>query len=187
MFTRAPHAESLRGALLFPFEATQWYLFISYPLPTKLCLLLSQDAISFLPGTHYRAGSQDTMTILPRTLAVLLCFILLFSTTSTDAFAQEEYASLTDSELDAVVAPVALYPDALLAQVLGAATYPDQVVDADNFLKANASLQGDALASAVEAQGWDPAVQALTQFPSVLTNMAKNIPSGKEFRRPVVF
>lgn len=115
------------------------------------------------------------MTTPQRLLAILLSFFLLFNATPPIASAQEEYANLSDSELDALVAPVALYPDALLAQVLGAATYPDQVVEADTFLKVNPALQGDALAIAVEAQGWDPAVQALTQFPSVLANMAKNI------------
>ena len=108
-------------------------------------------------------------------LAILLSFFSFLSSTSLDAFAQEEYAPLSDSELDALVAPVALYPEALLTQVLGAATYPDQVVNADTFLKGSPALQGDALASAVEAQGWDPAVEALTQFPTVLANMAKNI------------
>jgi hypothetical protein len=115
------------------------------------------------------------MTILRRMFAILLSFFFLLGTTPQDASAQEQYAPLSDGELDALVAPVALYPDALLAQVLGAATYPDQVVEADTFLKTNPALQGDELASAVAAQGWDPAVQALTQFPSVLENLAKNI------------
>ena len=88
---------------------------------------------------------------------------------------QEEYAELSATDLDALVAPIALYPDALVAQVLGAATYPDQVVEANDFLKANPSLSGPSLQSAVEQKSWDPAVQALTQFPSVLANLAKNI------------
>lgn len=82
---------------------------------------------------------------------------------------------LSDSDLDALVAPIALYPDALVAQILGAATYPDQVVEADTFIKANTNLTGDARMQAAEAKPWDPSVQALVQFPSVLDNLAKNI------------
>lgn len=88
---------------------------------------------------------------------------------------QEVYATLSDKDLDVLVAPIALYPDALLAQILGAATYPDQVAEADTFLKANYELRGDALMNAVDAKPWDPSVQALVQFPSVLDMLAKNI------------
>src|SRR5580704_10757224 len=95
-------------------------------------------------------------------------------TSSTQA-APEEYAPLTADELDALVAPIALYPDALVAQVLGAATYPYEVVDAAFWMKDNSSLSGEALAKAVDQQSWDPAVKALTQFPSVLDNLAKNL------------
>jgi Protein of unknown function (DUF3300) len=88
---------------------------------------------------------------------------------------QEVYATVSDKDLDALVAPIALYPDALVAQILGAATYPDQVAEADTFLKANYNLTGNALRDAVDAKPWDPSVQALTQFPSVLDNLSKNI------------
>ena len=87
----------------------------------------------------------------------------------------ERYAQLSPDELDSLVAPIALYPDALVAQVLGAATYPDQVVAANQWVKVNSDLAGDALRAQVESRGWDPAVQALTQFPSVLEQMAKNV------------
>jgi len=88
---------------------------------------------------------------------------------------QEEYATLSDSELDALVAPIALYPDALIAQILGAATYPDQVVDADAFIKANYNLTGEARMNAVDEKPWDPSVQALVQFPTVMDKLSKNI------------
>jgi Protein of unknown function (DUF3300) len=87
----------------------------------------------------------------------------------------EEYAPLTPEELDGLVAPIALYPDALVAQVLGAATFPYEIVDAAFWMKDNSSLTGEALAKAVDQQSWDPAVKALTQFPSVLNNLAKNL------------
>ena len=84
-------------------------------------------------------------------------------------------APLSGDQLQQLVAPIALYPDALVAQVLGAATFPDQVTAADNFLHQNPSLQGQQLMQAVNAQPWDPSVKALTQFPSVLDNMSKNL------------
>jgi hypothetical protein len=84
-------------------------------------------------------------------------------------------APLTSSQLDALVAPVALYPDALVAQVLAAASYADEVAFADLWLAQNQNLQGTALTQAVDQQSWDPSVKALTQFPSVLHNLAKNL------------
>jgi hypothetical protein len=82
---------------------------------------------------------------------------------------------LTADELDGIVAPIALYPDALVAQILGAATFPYEIVDATLWLKDNSQLKGEALAKQVDQQSWDPAVKALTQFPSVLDNLAKNL------------
>jgi Protein of unknown function (DUF3300) len=84
-------------------------------------------------------------------------------------------APLTSSQLDALVAPIALYPDALVAQVLAAANYADEVAFADLWLAQNQNLQGAALTQAVDQQSWDPSVKALTQFPSVLHNLAKNL------------
>jgi hypothetical protein len=84
-------------------------------------------------------------------------------------------APLTSSQLDALVAPIALYPDALVAQVLAAASYADEVAFADLWLAQNQNLQGAALTQAVDQQSWDPSVKALTQFPSVLHNLAKNL------------
>src|SRR5271156_2331701 len=128
------------------------------------------------------------MTLLYKALAVLMSFLLVFTAIPVDATAQtnqqsatapaaqpDEYALLTADELDGLVAPIALYPDALVAQVLGAATFPYEIVDAVVWLKQNSALTGDALAKAVDGQSWDPAVKALTQFPSVLDNLAKNL------------
>jgi Protein of unknown function (DUF3300) len=79
------------------------------------------------------------------------------------------------NQLNQLVAPVALYPDALVAQVLAAATYPSEVVEADRWMQQHPGLQGQSLAHAVDPQPWDPSVKALTQFPSVLANMDKNL------------
>jgi hypothetical protein len=86
-----------------------------------------------------------------------------------------ETAPNSTSELQSLVAPIALYPDALVAQILTAATFPDQVAIAEYWLQQNTSLTGSALMQAVDTQSWDPSVKALTQFPSVLTNLAHNL------------
>src|ERR1700723_3134484 len=82
---------------------------------------------------------------------------------------------LTADELQQLAAPIAVYPDALVAQVLAAATFPDQVAAAEGWVQAHSNLTGSALMQAVDGQPWDPAVKALTQFPSVLGNMASNL------------
>ena len=73
------------------------------------------------------------------------------------------------------MSPIALYPDSQVAQVLTAATFPDQVAVADYWVQQNKSLTGSALMQAVDKQTWDPSVKALTQFPTVLDNLAKNL------------
>jgi len=86
-----------------------------------------------------------------------------------------ETVQQTAAELQALVAPIALYPDALVAQILSASTFPDEVAIANYWVGQNKSLTGSALMQAVDAQSWDPSVKALTQFPSVLENMSKNL------------
>ncbi|MGD1021098.1 MAG: DUF3300 domain-containing protein, partial [Verrucomicrobiia bacterium] len=78
------------------------------------------------------------------------------------------HAQQTPEQLQRVVAPIALYPDSLVAQILAASTFPEQVVEADRWVQANPDLKGDALGQAVDKQPWDPSVKALTAFPSVL-------------------
>ena len=84
-------------------------------------------------------------------------------------------AKLSSSQIDELVSPIALYPDALVAQILAASTYPDQVVTANSWLQANSKLNAAERTKQVDAQSWDPSVKALTQFPSVLENMSKNL------------
>src|SRR5262252_8873712 len=81
----------------------------------------------------------------------------------------------TAEQLYQLVAPIALFPDNLLAQVLAASTYPDQVSAAYEWLQQNHNLQGEQLAEAVNTQPWDPSVKGLTQFSDVLTQMATNL------------
>jgi hypothetical protein len=85
------------------------------------------------------------------------------------------YQQHTPEELQRMVAPIALYPDSLVAQILAAATFPEQVVEADRWVQAHPELKGDELGHAVDQEPWDPSVKALTGFPSVLGNMDKNL------------
>jgi len=78
-------------------------------------------------------------------------------------------------ELDQLLAPIALYPDSLLTQMLMASTYPLEVVQADRWAKQNKDMKGDALAKALEAQPWDPSVKSLVNFPQVLAMMSEKI------------
>ena len=80
---------------------------------------------------------------------------------------------LTPARLDQMLAPIALYPDELIGEILMAATYPLDVVEAARWLQdpRNASLKGDRLLEALRQQDWDPSVKALTPFPSILRMM----------------
>jgi hypothetical protein len=89
--------------------------------------------------------------------------------------AQPPSFPLPPEQLQQLVAPIALYPDALIAQILAASTYPTQIVEADQFLQKNFSLSGAALGAEVDKQDWDPSVKALTQFAPVLADMDKNL------------
>jgi hypothetical protein len=82
---------------------------------------------------------------------------------------------LTLEQLQQLVAPIALYPDSLVAQILAASTFPEEVVDADRWVQSHPDLKGEALAQAVDQMPWDPSVKALVAFPSVLGNMDKNL------------
>jgi len=77
-------------------------------------------------------------------------------------------------ELDQMLAPIALYPDDLLAQILMASTYPLEIVLAARWAKQNKDLKGDALTEALEKQDWDPSVKSLVNFPDVLDRMSEN-------------
>jgi hypothetical protein len=121
-------------------------------------------------------------TIFQRTTAVFLISTLVLATSPTAVSAhalaspsQEQSTGQSPEQLAQLVAPIALYPDALVAQILAGATYPTQIVEADRWVKQNSKLQGEDLAKAVDKQAWDESVKALTQFPSVLDNMSKNL------------
>jgi hypothetical protein len=119
-----------------------------------------------------------------QSLSLFLSCCLLFATAPGVSTAQADQsapqppvqaAQQTVQQLQQLVAPIALYPDALVAQILAAATYPDQVVEADRWLQQHNDLKGEQLGKEVDKQPWDPSVKALVEFPSVLANMDKNL------------
>lgn len=83
--------------------------------------------------------------------------------------------TFSQQELDQLAAPIALYPDALLAQIFMASTYPLEVVEAARWSKANPKVSGQALEAAMASQPWDPAVKSLTSVPQVLQQMNENL------------
>ncbi|HTV59793.1 MAG TPA: DUF3300 domain-containing protein [Verrucomicrobiae bacterium] len=97
------------------------------------------------------------------------------ATTSAQSDPAPTAAPMTSEQLDALVAPIALYPDSLVAQIMAAATFPEQITFASAWLNQNPNLTGANLAQAVDQQSWDASVKALTQFPSVLNDLAKNL------------
>jgi hypothetical protein len=124
------------------------------------------------------------MKILQKVLALYLSSWLLFApgvicATQTDQSAGQAVTPPVDKqspeELQQLVAPIALYPDALVSQILAGATYPTEIVEADRWVQDHSNLKGKDLANAVDQQPWDPSIKALTQFPSVLANMDKNL------------
>src|SRR5437762_8315645 len=96
----------------------------------------------------------------------------VMNTTTSDT---EQAPALASGELDSLVAPIALYPDPLLAQTLAASTYPLEIIQLQQWMDRNKNLQGKALADAVAKQPWDPSVQSLVEFPDVVQRMAGNI------------
>jgi hypothetical protein len=124
------------------------------------------------------------MKLSKQILILILCFSLARFTAQAASFdptgqssEQPPAPSVQHSpqELQQLVAPIALYPDALVAQILAASTYPTEIVEADRWTQTHSNLKGDELAKEVDKQSWDPSVKALAQFPSVLENMDKNL------------
>ena len=128
--------------------------------------------------------SQDAKQI----LSVALSFVLVTTSSQilygyqtaaspppADSGNPADPAPQSAAELQSLVAPIALYPDALVAQILTASTFPDQVAIANYWMQQNKNLTGSALMQAVNKQSWDASVKALTEFPSVLTNLANNL------------
>jgi hypothetical protein len=88
---------------------------------------------------------------------------------------KEEGPAFRPEEIDQIMAPIALYPDKLLAQVLAASTYPLEIVQAGRFVQQNKDLKGEKLMAAAKDKDWDPSVKAMLEFPDVLTMMNEKL------------
>ena len=106
--------------------------------------------------------------------ALLICGLALAAFVG-DACAQTTDQPLSHEQLEQLVAPIALYPDSLLAQVLMASTYPLEIAQADRWAKANANLKGKAREDALQSQPWDPSVRSVVVVPQVLTMMSDKL------------
>ena len=120
---------------------------------------------------------------LGRRITAAVCAALLIpSNVVSSALAPPQGATTTTAaakiprdQLDSLVAPIALYPDPLLAQVLAASTYPLEIIQLQQWLTKHPDLKGDALAAAVEKENWDPAVQGLAALPDVVKRLGDDI------------
>jgi hypothetical protein len=110
-------------------------------------------------------------------VAAILAVLVLAGTSvfAADAPAPASAPAFKPEELEQMLAPIALYPDTLLSQMLMASTYPLEVVQGDRWIKQNKDLKGDALTKALEAQSWDASVKSLVNFPTVLAMMSDNL------------
>jgi len=111
---------------------------------------------------------------LTKALAVSLAFLLVMPQALVAQIESKE-KPFKQEELDQLLAPIALYPDSLLAQIFMASTYALEVVQAGRWVEQNKSLTGDALTAALEQQNWDPSVKSLVNFPQVLQMMNEKI------------
>jgi hypothetical protein len=124
-----------------------------------------------------RAAAMGTIAL--RALAVVLLFSLPHAALAQAPPAQPASAPsqqlLPAAQLDALVAPIALYPDALLSEILMASTYPLEIIEADRWAVANKNLKGDPLKAAIDRQSWDDSVKSLVATPDVLDMMSQKL------------
>src|SRR6266852_3316736 len=137
---------------------------------------------------YWRISMSMMMKLFKQVSTVVLCGLLVQFTAQAESYGPNGQSSgqasnqappppvqQSPQELQQLVAPIALYPDALVAQILAASSYPTQIVEAERWLQRHSDLKGDKLAKEVDKQDWDPSVKAMAQFPSVLENMDKNL------------
>jgi hypothetical protein len=116
---------------------------------------------------------------------VAICCVIVLAPGDTRAWAPPQAAQTSSptsqavkvppDQLDSLVAPIALYPDPLLAQVLAASTYPLEIVELQKWLETHSTLKDKALADAVKKEDWDPSVQALAALPEVVKRLGDEI------------
>jgi len=110
-------------------------------------------------------------------LSAVVFVLILMMAVPPAVFAQDAGTKpvFKAEELEQMLAPIALYPDSLLTQILMASTYPLEIVQAERWIKKNKDMKGDALAKALEAQPWDPSVKSLVNFPDILSVMSEKL------------
>jgi hypothetical protein len=163
MLTRIGLNQSMFGCFFIAWRAEM----IRNSLKKLLAIALS--LLMVIPAAQWEAVAQQPAPVVQQPAPVA-------PTPAESAESAVQVAPLSAEQLQQLVAPIALYPDALVAQILGAATFPDQIAAADSWLQQNNKLTGSSLMQAVDKQPWDPSVKALTQFPSIMDNMGKNLP-----------
>jgi hypothetical protein len=136
-------------------------------LAAVLCqavLVLSQSSCSTQPTPQ---SSQPTSSPQPAQSPA--------NQQSSNASADEQTAKIPADQLDSLVAPIALYPDPLLSQVLVASTYPLEIIQLQQWLEKNKNLKDKALVDAVSKQPWDPSIQAMAALPEVVKRLADDV------------
>lgn len=124
-----------------------------HPFPSRIRLLATIVIFAAMPAWAEQLAEPSSAAVSPATAA--------------KTFSQQD--------LDQILAPIALYPDALLAQIMMASTYPLEIVQAARWQKENPNVKGKALEDAMQKQGWDPSVKSLTAVPQVLQQMNDKI------------
>jgi len=135
------------------------------------------------PDKAFKFAPQETKAMKPKnTLSLIMALmlsLLLTSAAQADVYAPNApapaYVELDATQLDQLVAPIALDPDSLVAQILTGSTYPDQISAANLWLNQNMNLPPDQRAAGANNMSWDPAVKGLIEFPAVLDMMTKNV------------
>src|SRR5262245_14263672 len=107
--------------------------------------------------------------------AFLVSVLLAVAAAAPPAALAQDAPAFKKEEIEQFVAPIALYPDALVAQILMASTYPLEVVEAARWVKANPNVKDKALEDAMQQQNWDASVKSLTAFPQVLQGMSEKL------------
>src|SRR5580658_5935195 len=127
-------------------------------------------------------ASRFLRKVVQNCVAVLCCALLVpgdviavAQSQQPAAASEQEAPKIPPDQLDSLVAPIALYPDPMLAQVLAASTYPLEIVQLEQWLEKNKGLKDKALADAVAKQPWDPSVQALAGLPDVAKRLSDDI------------
>jgi hypothetical protein len=149
-----------------PVSRCSWMLRTSAPLAAAIAavVLVANDASPQQPPAEQATPPAPTQTAAQA-----------LSQPPTAAATPAKSGTFLPEELEQMVAPIALYPDPLLAQVLMSSTYPLEIVEAARWRKANPSVTGDAVAAALESQDWDPSVKSIATFPDVLAMMDEKL------------